>query len=163
MERDADWVGAPYREEGSAVLLRGLAGGLAAAVVGGLVWGLTVSATDYEIGFLAWGIGVLAGAAVVAASGGERGRSLQAVAVLCAALGIVLGKYLAFVDVLKDVLRAEVGPAAAAEVSVFSSRVIEFFVEELGVVFGGYDLLWVGLAVVTAWRIPRPGPGDASR
>lgn len=163
MQRDADWVATSLREEGSAVLLRGLVGGLAAAVVGGLAWGLTVSATDYEIGFLAWGIGLLAGAAVVAASGGERGRSLQAVAVLCGALGIVLGKYLAFVDVLKDVVRAEFGAAAAAEVSVFSSRVISFFVEELGVVFSGYDLLWVGLAVVTAWRIPRPGPGVASR
>jgi hypothetical protein len=41
-----------------------LGGGLAAAAGGG-IWGLIVIATGYVIGIMAWGIGLLAGCAVV--------------------------------------------------------------------------------------------------
>jgi hypothetical protein len=30
-----------------------------------------------------------------------------------------------------------------------------FFREDLDNIFGLFDLLWIGLAVVTAWRVPQ--------
>ena len=90
------------REERSpaSALLPAVAAGLVAAVVGGVVWGLIVKWTDYEVGFAAWGIGFLVGLAVVTAAR-TRGLVLQVVAVLCALLGILIGKYLSFVWVLQ--------------------------------------------------------------
>lgn len=136
-------------------LVPGIAGGLAAALVGGIVWGLIVAQTEYEIGIAAWGIGFLAGTAVVLFSRGRKGPPLQIVAVVASLLGIVLGKYIAFAYFLKEGVRDEFGAEAAGEVSYFSSDVVRLFFENLGSVFGGFDLLWAALAVFTAWRIPR--------
>ncbi|MGH3105465.1 MAG: hypothetical protein ACRDN6_15345 [Gaiellaceae bacterium] len=137
------------------------AAALVAAIVGGVVWGLIVKSTDYEVGIVAWAIGWLAGTAVVFAAGGSRGLPFQVVAVTAALLGILLGKYLSFVWVLEDSL-AEVG--LAVDVPIFSADTVDAFTEELGTVFGWFDLLWVGLAVYTAFRIPQPqsqGPAPA--
>jgi hypothetical protein len=128
--------------------------GLVAAIVGGVVWGLIVKWTDYEVGFVAWAIGFLVGLAVVTATRGVRGPVFQVVAVACALIGILLGKYLSFAWVLADVAREETG--GAVEISVFSWDTVDLFREELGTVFGLFDLLWVGLAVYTAWRALQP-------
>jgi hypothetical protein len=128
--------------------------GLVAAIVGGVVWGLIVKWTDYEVGFVAWGIGFLVGVAVVAATRGARGPVFQVVAVACALIGILLGKYLSFAWVLGDVAREETG--GAVEIDVLSMETVDLFREELGTVFGWFDLLWVGLAVYTAWRALQP-------
>ncbi|MEK6275976.1 MAG: hypothetical protein AABM30_11665 [Actinomycetota bacterium] len=126
--------------------------GLAAAIAGGIAWGLIVKSTDYEIGFAAWGLGFLTGAAVLTATRGARGLPLQAIAIVCALLGILLGKYLAFVWVLQD-------SAEDLNVSVFSSKTFDLFRDNLDIVFDWIDLLWVGFAVYTAWRALQPeGP-----
>jgi hypothetical protein len=38
---------------------------------------------------------------------------------------------------------------------MFSEKVIQFFAENIGSMVGGFDILWVILAVITAWRIPK--------
>jgi hypothetical protein len=124
--------------------------GLAAAVVGGVAWGLIVKWTDYEIGFAAWGIGLLTGIAVLAATRGSRGLPFQAIAVVSALLGIAIGKYLGFVWVLQDVAGGTVN------IPIFSFDTVDLFFDELGLVFDWIDLLWVGLAVYTAWRTLQP-------
>jgi hypothetical protein len=129
---------------------------LAAAVAGGIAWGLIVRTTNYEIGFAALGIGLLAGYAVVLATGGRKGRPLQAIAVASSLLGIVVGKYLAYVWVAKDAVREERGDEAADSISVFDSEMMRFFIEDADQVFGGFDLIWVAFAAYAAWRIPRP-------
>lgn len=53
-------------------IIRGLIGGIIAAVIGGVIWGYLVIATKYEIGFVAWGVGGLAGYAVVLAAKGKK-------------------------------------------------------------------------------------------
>ena len=136
-----------------APLWRALAAGLAAAVAGAIVWMLIVIVSDYEVGIVAWAIGALAGFAVVFATAGRRGTPLQAIAVLSALIGILLGKYLTFWWVVRD--EAEQF-GVASDFGVLSSNTIDLFREELGTVFGWIDLLWVGLAVVTAWRITAP-------
>jgi hypothetical protein len=152
-----------FREERSGAVLTAALVGLGAAVVGGIAWGLIVKWTDYEIGFAAWGIGFIVGTAVVFGAQGRRGTQFQALAVALALVGIVLGKYLAFVWIGQDVIDKA---GFTLSLPVFSSNTVRLFWEGRGDIWGGWDLLWAGLAVVTAFRIPqreqaKPAPETA--
>ncbi len=127
--------------------------GLVAAVAGGIAWGLIIKWTDYEVGFVAWGIGFLTGIAVLTASRGSRGLPFQAIAIVCALLGIAVGKYLGFVWALQE---AAEDAGVAISIPIFSSDTINLFFDELGEVFGLFDLLWTGFAVYSAWRTLQP-------
>jgi len=140
--------------EDRGTLVKGLLAGLAAAVAGGVVWGLIVKWSEYEVGFVAWGIGFLAGIAVLTAAGGRRGLPLQAIAIVSALVGILIGKYLSFVWALEDVIGAQF--ADEVDIPIFSWDTVDVFREDLDAVFGWIDLLWAGLAVVTAWRALAP-------
>ena len=138
----------------------GIAAGLAAAVAGGVAWALIVKSTDYEVGILAWAIGFVVGTAAVFATRGGTGRRLQLVAVGLALVGILLGKYLGYALILQEQAKT-----FGDEIGLFSSTMVGFFREDLDLVFGLFDLLWVGLAVASAWRITQasepelpPGP-----
>jgi hypothetical protein len=141
------------REDVTAHLVPAALAGLVAAVAGGIVWGLIVRWTDYEIGFAAWGIGLLVGTAVLFGARGARGVQLSVLAVVLALIGILIGKYLAFVWVLRDA-------ANEANVSlntpIFSGDTWNQFMDAKSDVWSFFDLLWIGLAVVTAFRIPAP-------
>jgi hypothetical protein len=130
----------------------GIAGGLIAAVVGGFLWGLIVILSEYEIGIAAWGIGFLAGFGVVRFAGGAKGTPLQVAAVVSSLLGIVLGKYISYAYFFKQA----VSDRFDVDISYFDSEIFRAFRENLGDVFGGFDLIWAGLAVVTAWQLTRP-------
>jgi hypothetical protein len=129
--------------------------GLLAAIAGGIVWAFIVVKTNYEIGFAAVGIGVLAGFAVVFATRGRKGLPLQVTAVIASALGIVLGKYFSYVWEFRDAVREAFGDEAADEVSAFDTEMVRFFFEDADRIFSFYDLLWFGFAMYAAWRIPR--------
>jgi hypothetical protein len=131
-------------------LVRAIGGGLVAAVVGGVAWGLIVKASDYEVGFVAWGIGFLVGTAVVFATRGAKGRHLQIVAVVLALVGILIGKYLGYALIVQEDIET-----FGESIGLFSGDMFRFFREDLDAVFGLFDLLWVGLAVASAWRIPQ--------
>jgi hypothetical protein len=149
--------GGMIREDSSTAswLVPAALGGLAAAVVGGIVWALIVRESEYELGIAAWGIGLLTGFAVLTLARGRRGPALQVVAVVAALVGIVIGKYLSYVWVGRDLVEQEFGAAAASEFSVFSTDMVRFFVEDLDQILSAWDALWVGLAAFTAWRVPR--------
>jgi hypothetical protein len=138
------------RVSGPNAVLRAAGAGLVAALVGGIVWGLIVKWTQYELGFVAWGIGFIVGTAVVYGARTLRGIPFQLVAVVFALLGIVLGKYLGFVWVGQDELE-KVG----IDLPLFSKDTVDLFWDARSDVWGWWDLLWVGLAVVTAFRIPQ--------
>ena len=131
-----------------AALVPAIAAALVAAIVGGIVWGLIVKATDYEIGFAAWGIGALVGFAVLLAARGARGLPYQVIAVVAALVGIALGKYLAFVYSYREQVETDA--------SMFSGEMFDAFRLNLDLVFSAFDLLWAGLAVLSAWQILRP-------
>jgi hypothetical protein len=135
----------------SATLAIAAGAGLVAAVVGGIAWGLIVKWSDYEIGFVAWGIGFVAGMAVLLAAGGRKGLPLQVIAIVAALIGILIGKYLSFALILQEAADAE-----GFELSLFGADMRQLFRDDLGNVFALWDLLWIGLAVVTAWRILQP-------
>ena len=130
----------------------GIAGGLLAAVVGGFLWGLIVILSEYEIGIAAWGIGFIVGFGVVRFAGGAKGTPLQIVAVVSSLLGIVIGKYISYAYFFKQA----VSDRFDVDISYFDSEIFRAFRENLGDVFGGFDLIWAGFAVVTAWRLTRP-------
>ena len=146
--------------EPSSSLLRAIAAGLVAAVAGGVAWALIVKTSDYEVGFVAWGIGFLVGTAVVFATRGAKGRRLQIAAVVLALVGILLGKYLTYALIVQEDIEA-----FGESIGLFSADMFEFFREDLDAVFSFFDLLWVGLAVASAWRIPQahePEPAPAA-
>jgi hypothetical protein len=137
------------------VLVPALLGGLIAAVIGGAVWGGIVIWTGYEIGYVAWGVGLLCGMGVVMLSQGKRGMPLQLIAVVSSVLGILIGKYMAFFDAVKAVVIQDQGAEAAEAMSMFSLGGIQFFAENITSLASGFDALWMVLAVYTAWSIPK--------
>jgi hypothetical protein len=140
------------REEVGGAFPTAALAGLVAAVAGGVAWGLIVRWSGYEVGFVAWGIGFLVGSAVALGARGSRGLPYQAAAVVLALLGILIGKYLGFVWVLSDAFEEE--GFFGAEVPIFSRATWDVFIEARSDVWSAFDALWVGLAVVTAFRIP---------
>jgi hypothetical protein len=130
--------------------------GLAGAVVGGGLWALIGILTDLEIGYVAIGVGWVAGMAVVIGAGRKKSQVLQIVAVLCAAFGLVIGKYFIVVHAIKDFVAKEDGQEAADAISYVGGNTVEFFVELLPEVVSPFDALWLLLALGIAWRIPKP-------
>jgi hypothetical protein len=153
-----DAVHVPEEEDvrGGSIVM-GALGAALAAVVGGLVWGLVAGKVGFEIGFLATGIGVLCGGAVVLASGGKRGSSLQVIAVIGSTLGIFIGKYFTFYFILREMVAEELGPEAVGQFSLLSLGTIRSFFANIGLMGSGFEVIWIILAMVAAWRIPRAG------
>ena len=133
-------------------IIKGVVGGILAAVTGGIIWGAIATWTNYEIGYLAIGIGFLCGLGVVYISGGKKGRILQIIATLTSLLGILVGKYIIYFYALKKELIKQNGAAAADSISLFSIKVISVFFEMLPKMVSPYDALWAILAITTAWK-----------
>lgn len=134
-------------------ILIAIGAALAVGVAGAAAWGVVEVQTGYEIGIAAAGIGWIVGTAVLRATGGH-GPPYQAVAIAVSLGAIVLGKYIAFVYAVKDVARS-VG-VDPGRITLWSSDVAHSFFAARGSVFGGFDLLWAGFAVVAAYRILQP-------
>jgi hypothetical protein len=154
IENDPLPVPAPPAATTPIDLARAATGGLLGAVVGGLLWGLLVKATGTEIGFAATGVGALAGFGTVFIAPTKNRAPLQVISAGSAVFGVLLGKYAAFVFLAHALLEDRVGPGAGAALPFFSGQTFSFFLQAFGDLFGGFDLLWVGFAVYTAWRIP---------
>ena len=52
-------------------------------------------------------------------------------------------------------MQEENGAALAAEYGLISGNMAQVFMQTLPEMVSPYDLLWVGLAVFTAWGIPK--------
>ena len=133
----------------------GLVGGIIAALLGGGVWAGIAIFAEYEIGIIAWGIGGLCGYGVVMAAGGRKGLPLQVIAVLTGVFGIAAGKFFTFYFIVKQSIEETYGAEAAASFQMTSPDTISMFMEALPEMASPYDILWVLLAVITAWRIPK--------
>jgi signal peptidase I len=133
-------------------LVAALLAGIGVALVGGVAWGLVAKWTGREFGFLAWGVGILCGLVCVQVNGRRKTFALQVVAIATAALGVLVGKYLAFAFVV----HGGTGPNYGLAPSVFSTEMIHLFRADLRTVFGLLDILWFGSAVASAGLIARP-------
>jgi hypothetical protein len=86
--------GALQAETENPRLLGALLAGLAAAVVACLIWYGVVAISNYQIGFLAVGVGWLIGLGVGFGAGRKRGPRLQAISVAITIVAMVLSEYL---------------------------------------------------------------------
>lgn len=76
-------------------LFGGIIGGVVGALIGAAAWAAVAYYTHYELGIIAWGIGLLAGAGVVLGTRGGAGLVGGVIGVVCALGGIAVGKYAA--------------------------------------------------------------------
>lgn len=116
---------------------------LIGALIGGIIWGLIVVLFDYELGLVALAIGGLTGYAVVFATNKSVNQSHQIIAVITSLIGIVLGKYFAFGYFFNEGFEG-----------MFDSVTFSFFTEFFFDLFGFMDIVFILLAVITAWQIP---------
>jgi hypothetical protein len=135
-------------------LLPAVVGGVFAALLGGALWAVLVVVSGYEIGFAAIGIGFLSGFGVLLFSRGSKGPLFQVIAALTSVLGVAAGKYGYYFYYLKEAVGEEYGMEVAANVRLFSVDLLQAFVMDAGSFLGGLDILWVALAMATAWKIP---------
>ncbi|SEB00247.1 hypothetical protein SAMN04487896_4520 [Paenibacillus sp. ov031] len=127
-----------------------IVGGLLAAVVGGIVWAVIAAMTERELGLIAIVIGALTGYAVVLFSNKRIATVHKAIAVIFALIGILLGKYLTVVY-----FTSELFSDASMLDLVFDGEMVSAFVDTFTDYFSEpVDLLFIVLAIVSAWQIP---------
>jgi len=122
--------------------------GLAGALVGAAVWaGICVTA-DVEVGYVAILVGFLAGQGVKRGAGRRRSQGLQLMAAALASVGLASAKYMI----------VSWAAVKMAGLSPFDGVVVKIFFEHLDQWFGGFDILWLLLAVGAAYRQAKPSP-----
>ncbi|MDK8191199.1 hypothetical protein QP794_14005 [Paenibacillus sp. UMB7766-LJ446] len=127
-----------------------IVGGLLAAVIGGIVWAVIAAMTERELGLIAIVIGALTGYAVVLFSNKRIATVHKVIAVIFALIGILLGKYLTVVY-----FTSELFSDASMMDLVFDGEMVSAFVETFTDYFSEpVDLLFIVLAIVSAWQIP---------
>lgn len=72
-----------------------IAAGLVAALAAGAIWAAIVRVTNFEVGYVAWGVGVVIGVAMSRVTA-QRGKTLAAMAAGMAVLGLLAGKAFIF-------------------------------------------------------------------
>lgn len=128
-----------------------IAAGVAGALIGAAVWAGIAVYTGFEVGYVAVLVGFLAGFGVKLGAGQARGPALQVAAAGIAVAGLVAAKYLTMVLAINKLLKEQ----GEATWGWFDSRFTENFGSFLGEAVGGFDILWVILAVLAAHRVPK--------
>lgn len=136
-------------------LLLGTLGAVAGAVLGAIAWAAITAATNFQIGYMAIGVGFLAGYGMRVLGGG-RDRAGGIVAGAVALLGCVLGNLLAAIVVIAQhehyaidvVLRAAIAKPAFTGALVRDG-------------FDLMDLLFYALAVYAGYRTALKPPAAA--
>jgi hypothetical protein len=146
---------AEKEKPGPGALVPAILGGLLAAVLCGTGWGLLAKMTDKEYGYGAIAVGLLCGGAVLLFTRGKKGLPLQIVAAACSLLGIFIGKYSLFFMLVKDDLAQQYGDKAPV-LNPVSIKVFSVFMSYINKLVTGYDILWVVLAVFSAWGLLSP-------
>jgi hypothetical protein len=133
----------------------GIIGGLLGAALGACLWALIVVLTEYEIGYMALGVGFLSGYGVYFLTGKKRGIILQVIAGFSSIIGLLMAKYFLVFYFIKDMVRIEMGDIEAALIKLWSPEVFSIFKEGFVELFTGYDILWLVLAILAACSIPK--------
>lgn len=134
-----------------AILPRAIAAGVVGALLGAAVWAAVVIVTDFEIGYLAVLVGFLAGFGVKYGARGATGKVLQQAAVGCTLLGLLATKYIVFAHYLSGAAAKE-----GVQLGYLSPGMLMTFPRALVGMLSPFDLLWLFLALTSAWRVPAP-------
>lgn len=130
----------------NARLLLGIAGALAGALLGAVAWAAITASTHFQIGYMAVGVGILAGYGMRVLSGG-RDRAGGIAAGVVAFLGCVLGNLLTAVVVIAQHKHFAIVPAV---LSVAIQPALAFDLLRSG--FDMMDLLFYAIAVYAGYR-----------
>ena len=162
MEQVADQAEAPTTEEQRAVidphklqrymermkdeqnLLMGVVGGLLGATIGAVLWAVITVLTEYQIGYMALGVGFLAGIGVKLLGKGID-RSFQVAGATLALAGCLAGNLM--VVVIFASLETGI-PVATLLASLTPSIVVELY----SATFNLMDLLFYGLAITIGYK-----------
>ena len=143
-------------------------GGLLGGAVGAVIWIVVGLATQYEVGYIAWGVGFTTGVGLryfAYLKDVEESDIQGMVAGLIAALAIIGAKYVVYRSILPadsvNILVVEddgvTRPLTAKEREAFDvgSTSGDVTIRPIAFkdVFGIWDALWFGLAVITAYKI----------
>ena len=152
----ASLITQPDQEAAALTYVMAAIGGLVGAVIGGIIWAAIAIIANLEIGYVAIGVGALAGWGVVMGANRKRGLPFQGIAVMTALFGLFVGKYLAAVFFYRDVLIGEFGEAVVNEIGLgpLFTDVFQFFPDYLSASFEVIDILFVVIAIAAAWGIP---------
>jgi hypothetical protein len=126
-------------------LVFGVAAGAVAALVGAVLWAVVTAITDYQIGWMAVGVGALVGVAIRFAGKGVDNSFGYAGAVI-SLLGCVIGNFLTVVIVIS---RQESMPI----MEILSRINPQIFMELMKDTFHPMDLLFYALAVSTGYKL----------
>jgi hypothetical protein len=126
------------------------------AVLGGalgvaLWWGFTVL-TKIAFGLVAVAIGFLVGHGTIRFAGNKRTAGLQALAIVVAALCFGVASYL----VNMTFINAELARRGEAWRIPFPPSSLTLFFRVIAASFGVMEVVFLGIVVWEAWRIPRP-------
>ena len=91
-----------------------VAAGLVAALVAGAIWAAIVRLTNFEVGYVAWGVGVLVGVAMSNMTA-QRGKTLAGMAAGLAMLGLLAGKAFIFATNTGPIAEGILADTAAME------------------------------------------------
>jgi phage FluMu protein Com len=146
--------------DGHALLLGGIAG-LAAAVVGALLWYLIAKGANAKIGWIAWGIGWACGFAVATLSGGRGGALLPVLGAATALLGWIIGEYMLYSWHFPELLVKLMQDGTSKRLDEEARQAVRAMARSVS--FGSYlektcdwkDGLFVLLAVGTGWGVPQ--------
>jgi hypothetical protein len=138
---------APHRSQGSLGLA--LAVGAAVAFVGGLVWAGVVVSTGYDVGFLAWFVGMATGGTVFRLYGAPVRGVPRAMTGLMAAGAIVVGKYVIFVHEVRKTLGSILAQRGLSA-GYLDSRQIHIFFHHFGTIVRPIYYLWILIALAAA-------------
>ncbi|OHB68091.1 MAG: hypothetical protein A2Y77_16385 [Planctomycetes bacterium RBG_13_62_9] len=122
-------------------------GGLGAAAVGAIIWAVITVATNYQIGWMAVGVGFLVGG-MVRTLGRGIDKSFGYLGAAMAAFGCLLGNLLS----LCTVIASQEGVSPFAILAHISSHPV-VIPGALIVTFHPMDLLFYGLAVYEGYRL----------
>ena len=144
-------------------MLRALLYGLGAGVVAGAIWFAIVMVTGHELGLVAVGVGWLVGVAVVLGSGGKRGLRLQLLSVLIALATMAGAEYFIVREAVVAYLGEQVGATQAAALPVFLPLDVALDLLTSAIQDNPIDLLFWGIALYAAFRVPAVRPVAAPK
>ncbi|MBC8002016.1 MAG: DUF4339 domain-containing protein [Opitutaceae bacterium] len=137
------------------------AGGLVVAAVGGWLWTEVAIAADREFQVIALVIASCCSAAIIYCSLGGRGTRFQLLACAATLIGILIGKSGVAWHLTRLTREAEGTAPNVGTWATVPDLLAEVFARHLPHTFNISDLLWILLALITAWKISGAEPKEA--
>jgi hypothetical protein len=129
-------------------LLLGTVGSVAGALLGAIAWGAITAATHFQIGYMAVGVGFLAGYGMRMLGGG-RDRADGAIAAIVAFFGCVLGNLLTVVIEFAPHDAAHRGIPELTTLILLNPKLAWFMLSQN---FNIMDVLFYALAIYAGYR-----------